>query len=437
MPAARTERQVLAEPRVLNQQPRDVVGLDRRARQRPAQRLARDFLRGRHVPIEQCRRNRQHIGDVVEPVLIGIVGGQQRADVDLDAEEIADGVRVLGAVQAVHRRTAGIHVRRRPRDRAPIPVRVTNATAAAASGRGRPAGGIEPVRSFRDDLFPLAGVRANLRHVDGVQRQPRRLEPLVMARDAVSGQELPIEGERCLRGTRGALEGRQTGCSPAEPASMPTPQPTTTTHGHFCTRGFAIYIQCRRSLNYSSRAGPDRRLYKNSGETGLPAAYHGPLGSVRPRSGSWRCDAKDGRETSGRLAESDRRRHLCRPRRRDGGGLRHAADRGRQAPGPAGGHGAPEGPHRRERAAARRHDGASLGRVPRRCRYRGALLRAGAKANAATDAGVTPVWLACTTNASASGRPVAPGRRRESESCAGHGRDASDVVRAHRSASTR
>ena len=121
--AARTERKVLAEPRVLDQQPRDVVGLDRRAGQRPAQRLTRDFLRGRHVPIQERRRNRQHVGDVVEPVLIGIVGGKQRADVDLDAEEIADGVGVLRAVQAMHRRTAGIRRSRPPRGRGPIPVR--------------------------------------------------------------------------------------------------------------------------------------------------------------------------------------------------------------------------------------------------------------------------------------------------------------------------
>ena len=205
--AARTKRKVLAEPRVLDQQPWDVVGLDRRAGQRPAQRLTRDFLRGRHVPIQECRRNRQHIGNVVEPVLIGIVGGKQRADVDLDAEEIADGVGVLRAVQAMHRRTAGIHVRggravegrfqsgdkcERSRRIGPRPTRWRHRTGA----------------QLPHNLFPRVGVGGNLRHVGGIEREARRLQPLVMARDAVSGEELGVCGLR-----RRALKGRRSGCS--------------------------------------------------------------------------------------------------------------------------------------------------------------------------------------------------------------------------------
>ena len=110
-----------------------------------------------------------------------------------------------------------------------------------------------------DDLFPLAGVRANLRHVDVVQRQPRRLEPLVVARDAVSGQEFPIEGEGWLRGTRRGLEGRQTGAhrSAGEHADSTAndDHPRPLLHSRFCP--LSQYCRCRP--NDSSRSGPDRR----------------------------------------------------------------------------------------------------------------------------------------------------------------------------------
>ena len=211
--AARTERQVFAQSRVLNQQPWDVVGLDHRTRQRPTQRLARDFLCSRHVPIEQCGRDRQHIRDVVEAVLIGIVGRQQRADVDLDAEKIADRVGVLRAVQAVHGRPAGIHVRRsRPIE---FGLYTSNERECCRGIGTRPArrrhrAGAE----FPHHVFPLPGVSPNLRRVEGVERQACCLQPLVVARDAVAGEEFPIRrGRRCarLRRIRGGLAGRQPG----------------------------------------------------------------------------------------------------------------------------------------------------------------------------------------------------------------------------------
>ena len=80
-------------------------------------------LRGRRdVALDQRRRDAEHVGDVVEAGR-RIVGRQQRADVDVEREQIADGVRVLGAVQPVQRRRAGIGIGARPRDRAALRAR--------------------------------------------------------------------------------------------------------------------------------------------------------------------------------------------------------------------------------------------------------------------------------------------------------------------------
>ena len=65
----------------------------------PEHRRPDDLLRGDHVLLEQHRRQRQHVGDVVEAipgiVLREVVGGTH-----VDAEEIADGVVVFGPIEA-------------------------------------------------------------------------------------------------------------------------------------------------------------------------------------------------------------------------------------------------------------------------------------------------------------------------------------------------
>ena len=66
----------------------------------------------------------------------------------IEREQIADGVAVLGAIEAMHGADPARIRRRRPR---PIDVALRASAAidraVAASGRGRPAGGIEPARS--------------------------------------------------------------------------------------------------------------------------------------------------------------------------------------------------------------------------------------------------------------------------------------------------
>ena len=107
--AARAERQVLAHAVVLHQQRRQRiahrVGLDGRvAHGQPA-----DPARRRHVALQQPRSHGQDVGVVVEAVG-EIVGRQHRPGIDLQVEQIADGVRVLQAVEAMDGRPARVRL---------------------------------------------------------------------------------------------------------------------------------------------------------------------------------------------------------------------------------------------------------------------------------------------------------------------------------------
>ena len=65
----------------------------------PKSATPRDAIRRRHVLLHQHRRQRQHVGDVVEPVP-GIVLREVVCRPDVDAEQFLDRVVVLGAVEA-------------------------------------------------------------------------------------------------------------------------------------------------------------------------------------------------------------------------------------------------------------------------------------------------------------------------------------------------
>ena len=73
----------------------------RRRRQRSADRRATHLLRRRQIPFEQ-RRRQLTVAHVVEPVT-GIVFGQERRHVDVEREDVADGVLILDAAQAPER----------------------------------------------------------------------------------------------------------------------------------------------------------------------------------------------------------------------------------------------------------------------------------------------------------------------------------------------
>ncbi len=58
-------------------------------------------------------RDGKHVGEVVETAVGRVVAGKQRLHVEVEIEEIADGVVVFGAIEAMHGTdSAGIRVRR-------------------------------------------------------------------------------------------------------------------------------------------------------------------------------------------------------------------------------------------------------------------------------------------------------------------------------------
>jgi hypothetical protein len=142
------------------------------------------LLRGRDVAIQERRRQ---VADrhVVEAVT-AVIGRQERGGVDVEGQQVSDGVLILGPIEAAQRvRTAGIRsggrrgIERRcqPRQqRAPV-----------VRGRLRHVGRRHRARvHFAHDLLPDFGSSPGVVDVEPVQPQVRCLEAFVVARDAVA-----------------------------------------------------------------------------------------------------------------------------------------------------------------------------------------------------------------------------------------------------------
>ena len=152
-----------------------------------ADRQAADLAGGRSVAFEQRGRERQRARDVVEAAR-GIVGRQELAGIDFDVQQIANGVRVFGAVQAVQ--AGGGQICRGVLD----PVRFRAKRSAIRTRRLRPrhaGGGHHAGANFVHNSFPVLRVLFNVRHIEIVEgyRQARRLTGflhlLVVADDTV------------------------------------------------------------------------------------------------------------------------------------------------------------------------------------------------------------------------------------------------------------
>ena len=191
---ARVERQLLVQLFVaaaLQRIALRLVDLFDRLHREIADGEAAHLARRRHVAIEQRRRRRQYRGDVVEAVA-GVVDRQPFAGPHVDREEIANRVAVLGAVQAVHERAAGI----RMLDRGAIERRFEK-----CDERSR-AFGIGPRADRRRrhltraqlprDFFPDLRMRRNVGEREVLQREPGGLEPIVVARHAVRVDEAGV-----------------------------------------------------------------------------------------------------------------------------------------------------------------------------------------------------------------------------------------------------
>src|SRR4029077_14536503 len=90
--------------REVGRQPNDVA-LERRLR--AADRQPADSLRGRDIAIEQGRR--QVADRYVVEAMNAVIGWQERGGVDVESQQVSDGVLILGPIEAAQRvRAAGI-----------------------------------------------------------------------------------------------------------------------------------------------------------------------------------------------------------------------------------------------------------------------------------------------------------------------------------------
>ena len=110
--------------------------------------------------------------------------GRNFVGVDFERQQIADRVRVFGAVQAVQARAAADAVTALRSSSFSIQ-RDQRLAASPRSGRGMPVGGIMPGAQLADDLFADLRVVAEVRQIELIEQQVRRLQPCVMAGDAV------------------------------------------------------------------------------------------------------------------------------------------------------------------------------------------------------------------------------------------------------------
>ena len=199
--SASAERQV-AQVVVLGQVFRRLVGNGRRRDRGAADGQPADLARRRHVALDEQRRHPQGVRDVVEAVG-GIVRGQ-RADVGIDAQQIAHRVAVLRAVHPVQQRATRVGARERGR----IERRLQPRREGVVRGPRRPRAtrrGHGAATQLLDDLLPQLGVGGDVLrgNLDRVQSKAGGPQPAVVAGHAIALHERRVV-VGCRRGGCGA-----------------------------------------------------------------------------------------------------------------------------------------------------------------------------------------------------------------------------------------
>ena len=164
-----------------------------------------DLRGGGDVARHQGRRHRQHVGVVVEPEA-GHVARQQFGAVDLERQQVLDGVDVLDTVQPPGGDAA----------------RVGRGLALAVQGGFEcgeervdvggvgtrpPLGGHLPAAQLPDHLLEHLDVCRGLPDVDGVERQTGGLQSFVVTGDAIAVEQRPGRLARGVRRGRSAARG--------------------------------------------------------------------------------------------------------------------------------------------------------------------------------------------------------------------------------------
>ena len=231
--APRPEGQVLTRAVVLVLQLRHRVGLGPGRCGRITDGELTDPSGRRQVALHQRRGDRQHLGIVVEALGIGVVGRQQRLDVDVQPDQITHGVPILEPVQAMRRHRpsprrgrggGAVQLRFQPGDPR-RPCRGLGLT--RRPGRHHP--GPDPPH----DLFPQLRVPPDVGQIEPLERDGDRADlnaAITVTADAVA----PDERRRRLVADEGLSRGwstreRQRGGQQHAPGPAPREQAQ---HGH-------------------------------------------------------------------------------------------------------------------------------------------------------------------------------------------------------------
>ncbi len=196
--AAGAERHAF-EMIVLGHLDRNLVGRRRYHRVRIAEGVVGHAQGDSEIALEQHRRRRQHLGDVIEAV-VAAVTRQQRREIGLDAEQIADRIGVLGAIQAMHlrrrrvRRLAGCRVERADERRQEF-------LALLLRRLGNVARRHEADVELVDHLFPDGRIGMHIRRIAALEGQLGREIDIVVAIDAIALDHRPLTLELGLRRT--------------------------------------------------------------------------------------------------------------------------------------------------------------------------------------------------------------------------------------------
>ena len=190
--AARAEGQVLALAVVLHDVQGNLERLEAGRGRRQARGEPRDLARDRQVALQVDARDREHVGEVVEAAVGGLVARQQRPDVEaarVERDQVAQRVGVLRAVQAVDGADAA-----RLRVGRPGPVElglqrsghgvVRLHVGARPSGRRHGAGA-----QLLGDAFPHLGMVARPAGVEPFEHEPAGAQALAVAAHAVTFDE--------------------------------------------------------------------------------------------------------------------------------------------------------------------------------------------------------------------------------------------------------
>ena len=203
--ALRSKRQVVAHMIVLHEEAGVSVSIDRRVEREIAHGEAAHFARRRKVILKQHGRHGENAGHVVETFLIRVIGGEQGLPVDIEPSRSRTAAVYSARFKRCTATRPGLGLARAAASSA-VSNSVVTFAYVALSGRGRPAGGISPVRSLRATFSHKSACSTDVVDVSGVELQTGGFQFRVMAGDAVFFDDRPGRKFLCFVGAKGSRQ---------------------------------------------------------------------------------------------------------------------------------------------------------------------------------------------------------------------------------------